>query len=154
MHLTNVLIPTCVRGFDLDAERFDVDMQNGTVAQISRAQIAPDSVASGTLLPCLVDAHVHIDKTYVVDEVGAADGDLFKAITLMGQHRASWTTLDITMRMQRAVSDAYCHGLSSGARARLGNDPRDRAPHTRLSRGGAVRHVDDNQFDDCSAGFH
>ena len=110
MHLTNVLIPTCVRGFDLDAERFDVDMQNGTVAQISRAQIAPDSVASGTLLPCLADAHVHIDKTYVVDEVGAADGDLFKAITLMGQHRASWTTLDITMRMQRAVSDAYRHG--------------------------------------------
>ena len=110
MHLTNVLIPTCVRGFDLDAERFDVDMQNGTVAQISRAQIAPDSIASGTLLPCLVDAHVHIDKTYVVDEVGAADGDLFKAITLMGQHRASWTTLDITMRMQRAVSDAYRHG--------------------------------------------
>lgn len=110
MQLENVIIPACVRGFTLDGDRFDVDIQNGVVTEVKRAQAAPDSVASGTLIPCLVDAHVHIDKTYVVDDVGAADGDLFKAITLMGQHRTSWTTADITLRMQRAVNDAYRHG--------------------------------------------
>ena len=110
MQLENVIIPACVRGFALSADRFDVQIHNGAVTQISPAQAAPDSIASGTLLPCLADAHVHIDKTYVVDEVGAADGDLFKAISLMGQHRANWTTRDISQRMQRAIEDAYRHG--------------------------------------------
>lgn len=110
MQLNNVIIPFCVRGFSLDAVRFDIEIQNGAIAQIIRAHAAPDLIALGTLLPCLVDAHVHIDKTYVVDEVGAADGDLFKAITLMGQHRAGWTALDIGARMQRALQEAYVHG--------------------------------------------
>ena len=110
MLLENVIIPACVRGFTSSANRFDVEIQNGAVADIKTAQQAPDSVASGTLLPCLVDAHVHIDKTYVVDEVGAADGDLFKAINLMSQHREKWTTQAISERMQRAIEDAYKHG--------------------------------------------
>lgn len=110
MQLENVIIPGCVRGFALNAERFDVDIENGAVTRLLPSKEAPNSVALGTLLPCLADAHVHIDKTYVVDEVGAADGDLFKAITLMGQHRASWTTEAIAGRMQRAVEGAYQHG--------------------------------------------
>ena len=110
VRLENVIIPPCVRGFASGDQRFDIDIQNGVIAQLNRAQAAPVFVAAGTLIPCPVDAHVHIDKTYVVDEVGAADGDLFKAITLMGQHRARWTAADITGRMQRAVQDAYQHG--------------------------------------------
>ena len=99
-----------MRGFSLNAERFDIEVINGAVAHIKRAQAAPESIASGTLLPCLVDAHVHIDKTYVVDEVGAADGDLFKAITLMSQNREKWTAQVIAARMERAMKDAYQHG--------------------------------------------
>ena len=110
MLLKNVIIPPCVRGFDIRAERFDVLIKKGAVAQINRAQAAPESVATGTLIPCLVDAHVHIDKTYVVQEVGAADGDLAKAIELMGKHRAGWTADDIAPRMERALQNAYDHG--------------------------------------------
>ena len=110
MQLENVIIPGCVRGFASNADRFDVLIQNGVVAHIKRAQAASESIASGTLIPCLVDAHVHIDKTYVVHEVGAADGDLRKAIELMGKHRANWTAADITQRMERALQDAYNHG--------------------------------------------
>ena len=110
MLIQNVIIPPCVRGFTLDASRFDVEILNGSVADIKPAQAALESIASGTLIPCLVDAHVHIDKTYVVGEVGAADGDLSKAIELMSQHRANWTALDITQRMERALQDAYQHG--------------------------------------------
>ena len=87
MHLNNVVIPECVRGFSLNADRFDVTIENGVIVQIKQADATSPLVASGTLLPCLVDLHVHIDKTYVVGEVGAADGNLFKAITMMGQHR-------------------------------------------------------------------
>ena len=110
MLLQNVIIAQCVRGFTLEASRFDIEILNGSVVDINRARAAPESIASGTLIPCLVDAHVHIDKTYVVGEVGAADGDLSKAIDLMSQHRAGWTALDITQRMERALQDAYQHG--------------------------------------------
>ena len=110
MLFENVIIPPCVRGFSLEADRFDVEILNGAVAHIKRAQAAPDSVASGTLIPCLVDAHVHIDKTYVVEETGAADGDLAKAIEMMGRHRAAWTAQDISLRMERALQNAYDHG--------------------------------------------
>lgn len=87
-----------------------MEILNGAVVHINRAQAAPESIATGTLIPCLVDAHVHIDKTYVVREVGAADGDLSKAIELMSQHRTKWTASDITQRMERALQDAYQHG--------------------------------------------
>ena len=33
MLLENVIIPPCVRGFAIDAERFDVLIQNGAIAQ-------------------------------------------------------------------------------------------------------------------------
>ncbi len=111
MRLENVIIPACVFGFKPNAGRFDIEIKNSVVAHIERAQAAPDSIASGTLLPCLAHAHVQIDKTYVVDHVGAADGDLFKAIMLMAQHRTRWTAPDITARMQRAMLEAYRHGL-------------------------------------------
>ena len=110
MLIENVIIPASMRGFALDADRFDVLIRNGAVAHITRAQAASETVASGTLIPCLVDAHVHIDKTYVVHEVGAADGDLTKAIELMGQHRAGWTAEGIAPRMERALQDAYNYG--------------------------------------------
>ena len=110
MLIKNVIIPACVRGFSAGADRFDVGIENGVVALMVPAQAAPGSTASGTLLPCLVDVHVHIDKTYVVDEVGAVNGDLFKAIALMGEHRAKRTAADTASRMQRAVHEAYSHG--------------------------------------------
>jgi cytosine/creatinine deaminase len=62
------------------------------------------------LLPAFVDLHLHIDKTFVVDEVGAAEGDLFAAIERMAQHRDGWSAAQIESRMQRALEEAYAHG--------------------------------------------
>ena len=110
--LENVLIPACVRGFatDTQATTFDVRLENGLVAEIQPTRLTGQSVPSGTLLPGLVDAHVHIDKTFVVDETGAPDGDLFKAIALMAEHRKRWSGDDIRARMERALSQAYACG--------------------------------------------
>ncbi len=62
------------------------------------------------LIPALVDLHTHLDKTYVVQQVGAADGDLFKAIGLMAEHRAHWSGAEISLRMARALGEAYAAG--------------------------------------------
>jgi cytosine/creatinine deaminase len=110
MKLERVIIPPSVRGFDAEASLFDVYIENGAVAGVNAAQSAINKVANGMLLPAFVDLHVHIDKTYVVNEVGAADGDLFQAINLMAQHRSRWTQDDIRTRMERALQDAYTHG--------------------------------------------
>ena len=135
MLLHNVGIPACVRGFASDADRFNVTIHDGVVTDIepfvttalTSASASASASASGLLIPAMADLHVHIDKTYVVDEVGAADGDLFKAIRQMAAHRDGWTAEVIHQRMARALSEAY----RSGTRAlRTHLDwPDARTPH-------------------------
>ena len=114
MKLESVRIPHGLRGsaigsaFDADA-LFDVAIVDGHVAAITPA-INPCAGTGGLLLSGLVDAHTHIDKGYTVQEVGAAQGNLFDAIRRMEAHRAGWTSAVIEARMQRAVNDAWHHG--------------------------------------------
>jgi cytosine/creatinine deaminase len=109
MELHSVLIPHAVRGFASDTIYFDVSIQNGQVAGIESARSATKNIAS-MLLPAFVDLHVHIDKTFVVDEVGAAEGDLYAAIDRMAKHRDGWSAEHIESRMQRALTEAYANG--------------------------------------------
>jgi cytosine/creatinine deaminase len=114
-----VQIPRCVRGFSsgaLDTDLFDIFIENQALAHIKRAPSAHDLIADRAqpparmLLPAFADLHLHIDKTFVVDEVGAAEGDLFAAIERMAQHRDGWSAEQIESRMQRALEEAYAHG--------------------------------------------
>lgn len=114
IELKNCLIPPSIRGFESAATRFDIRIDDGhlTDLRVSRtAHLSGESDgATGTLIPALADLHVHLDKTYVVKQVGAADGDLFKAITLMAEHRDRWSGPDIYQRMHRAVEEAHAAG--------------------------------------------
>lgn len=109
MQLDSVRIPPRLRGFDdgLPAgQAYDVQLDGARVGAI-RPSGAP---ARGTLLPALVDAHVHLDKTYLVERTGAAEGDLFTAIGLMAVARAGWTASDLEARMSRAIEEAWRAG--------------------------------------------
>jgi cytosine/creatinine deaminase len=110
--LLGVQIPRSVRGFASEADFFDIYIENQSVAGIKPAQGAIESGAfeSRMLLPAFVDLHLHIDKTFVVDEVGAAEGDLFAAIERMAKHRDGWSAHQIESRMQRALTEAYANG--------------------------------------------
>lgn len=113
--INNVRIPRSVRGFDStaqDTDGFDILIENQAIALIKPAHIAPDLIVNSVrmLLPAFVDVHLHIDKTFVVDEVGAAEGDLFAAIERMAQHRDGWSAEQIESRMQRALNEAYANG--------------------------------------------
>lgn len=110
MKLRQVIIPRCVRGFPSEAALFDVQIANGVVASIEPCAAAGGALASGTLLPALVDMHVHLDKTHVVELTGSCDGDLFRAIDLMAAHRASWSIDDIGARMETALKQAFACG--------------------------------------------
>jgi cytosine/creatinine deaminase len=110
--IQGVQIPPSVRGFASEAHAFDIYIEKGLLAHIRPAQGAMDSVANSAqmLLPAFVDMHLHIDKTFVVNEVGAAEGDLFAAIERMAKHRDGWTPEQIESRMQRALEEAYANG--------------------------------------------
>jgi cytosine/creatinine deaminase len=114
MKLEKLWIPASVRGFESEADVFDVLIENQTVVSLLPSNTLADSrvkaLASGALLPCFADLHVHIDKTFVVQDTGAADGDLFKAIGIMAEHRAQWSAAEIAGRMDRALQQAYANG--------------------------------------------
>lgn len=72
--------------------------------------VVPHDARGGLLLPCFADIHTHIDKSHVIGETGAVDGDLFAAIERMAEHRAGWTADRVAARMQRALGEAWSHG--------------------------------------------
>ncbi len=110
--IANVQIPRCVRGFDSASDLFDVFIEKDHIAGIEPARSAINSGVSRPqmLLPAFVDLHVHVDKTFVVDEVGAAEGDLYAAIERMAKHRDGWSAEQIEIRMERALQEAYSLG--------------------------------------------
>ena len=110
MQISGVLIPSNLRGFASNANLFDLTI---TGTKVTAIKPSTAQQPSGTLIPCTVDLHTHIDKTFVVQETGAANGDLFTAIEQMGLHRARWTESAIHERMTSALTQAY----QSGTRA-------------------------------------
>ncbi|KQW57974.1 amidohydrolase family protein [Variovorax sp. Root411] len=112
MRLEALRIPVRLRGFAAgDAQLFDVTLADDKVGSIVAS--AQQQHARGTLLSALVEAHAHIDKNYTVQDVGAAQGNLFAAIDRMNKHRDSWTGESLRLRMERALHDAW----QSGTRA-------------------------------------
>jgi cytosine/creatinine deaminase len=107
-----VAIPPGLRGFATDSasasadQAFAVTLEGGRIAGIVPVAGRPN----GTLLSGFVDLHVHLDKNYTVERTGAAQGDLFKAITRIVEERSRWTSVDLHERMLRALADAYACG--------------------------------------------
>jgi cytosine/creatinine deaminase len=111
MKIEAVLIPDCVREAGLKGSVFDVQIEHGRVAAITSC--VPGTQAQGTLLPGLVDLHLHLDKSYTVHETGPANGDLFRAIDMIAKNRTTWTAKGLEQRMSRALQEAF----QSGTRA-------------------------------------
>jgi cytosine deaminase len=106
MHLHRLLVPARVRAFNdgrPDSQAYDVVLDGACVAAITPV----DGPAQGLLLPALVDAHTHLDKSYTVERVGSVQGDLFAAIAAMAQAREAFTAADLHARMERALADAW-----------------------------------------------
>jgi cytosine deaminase len=109
MKLEALRIPAPLRGFAAgEAQLFDIALAGDRVESVVPS--AQQAQARGTLLSALVDAHAHIDKNYTVQDVGAAQGDLFAAIERMNRHRESWTGESLRLRMERALNDAWRSG--------------------------------------------
>lgn len=106
MKLQAVHIPAALRGRGVPVSAhgvFDVRVDGAHVTQV----LSTDAAPHGVLLSALVDAHTHIDKGYCVQEVGAAQGDLFAAIRRMAAYRDGLTAPVLRERMGRALDEAW-----------------------------------------------
>ena len=100
-------------------ERLAAVWLNGAVADVTVAggRIAAIDPAAGPaqamLLPPLVDAHVHLDKTHAVDRIPARPKSLSEAIDLAAADKARWTDADLRARASRALAEAEAHGIAA-----------------------------------------
>ena len=109
------LLPAHWPGNNGQPELADINMANGLIVSLqpSSAAAAPGwDLAGALVLPTLVDAHTHLDKTFTLPRMGAIEPGLLGAIAAMMHDRSSWTTTDIRQRAGQALQWAYSAGVS------------------------------------------
>ena len=68
-------------------------------------------LAGAPVLPGLVDAHTHIDKTFTMHRFHGVQPGLLHAITAMASHRLTWTAADVRQRASTALAWAFEAGV-------------------------------------------
>ena len=69
-------------------------------------------LAGSVVLPTLVEAHTHLDKTFTLPRMVAVEPGLLGAIAAMMHDRSSWTPQDVAQRAGQALQWAYAAGVS------------------------------------------
>lgn len=72
---------------------------------------APWHLHGAPVLPGLVEAHTHIDKTFTLPRLGTVPPGLLAAIEAMKVDRAKWTATDVRERAGRALRWAESAGV-------------------------------------------
>jgi cytosine/creatinine deaminase len=98
----------------------DLHIEHGKIARISPQVEALDSTSQAQsldlegalLLPSLVDAHTHLDKTLTLSRMGPVGPGLLNAIQAMMHDRAAWTPEDVKQRASQALGMAWSAGVT------------------------------------------
>jgi cytosine deaminase len=96
--------------------RADLHLERGRVGTLRPSSGAPPADGAWQLdgspvLPGLVDAHVHLDKTFTLDRAPATRPGLLGALEAMHRDRPGWTAPDLEARATRALQWAYAAGV-------------------------------------------
>lgn len=103
----------------------DIDWQHGRITRVAphlpphtpsplpsvSSTDAVVDVAGAPVLPGLVDAHLHLDKTFTLSRLGAIRPGLLGAIEAMMADRRTWTATDVRQRASRALQLAHQAGV-------------------------------------------
>jgi cytosine/creatinine deaminase len=96
-------------------ELADIHIANGLITKIQPSATTPApswDLAGALVLPALVDAHTHLDKTFTLSRMGSITPGLLGAIEAMMLDRRGWTVADIEQRASQALQWAYSAGVS------------------------------------------
>lgn len=82
-----------------------------TLAEGRIAAITPTpGPASRTVIPLLVEPHVHLDKAFTISRARADKPGLFGAIEAMAADKANWTPADLRSRIEAGMREAWAAG--------------------------------------------
>ena len=95
-----------------------LSLHQGRVSAVQPMQTPVAASASGPVwdlqgapvLPGLVDAHTHLDKTFTLPRMGRVQPGLLGAIDAMMADRTGWTPADVHARASRALAWAHAAG--------------------------------------------
>jgi cytosine deaminase len=108
--------------------RYDIAMQDGVIREIASridGAAGAEIMADGRLVvPAFVDAHLHVDKTFVMDglALGPSNLTLPEAVAAMGRAKAAYTPDDLVRRGRLTLGRALRHGTTA-IRAQCDVDP-------------------------------
>jgi cytosine/creatinine deaminase len=97
----------------------DIRITQGRIVSITPCVNNSDATAAkgwdlkgALVLPALVDAHTHLDKTFTLPRLGAVEPGLLGAISAMMQDRSGWTPADVKQRATQALQWASSAGVN------------------------------------------
>ena len=104
-----------VRRAGLPGGIFDIGIAGGRIAAIERhlACDAPETDAEGCWVTAgLVETHIHLDKSCILDRCAAAEGSVQEAVRLTKAAKAGFTAEDVYARGKRTLERCLCHGTT------------------------------------------
>lgn len=121
--LVNARLPACLTSTRASSDeeglaRVDLTIVDRRIASIAAHAHAagaalPDDVDAqgGIVMPCFVDAHVHLDKGHIAPRAPNPDGSFAAALATVAADRAAhWSAADVRARMEFGLKCAYAHG--------------------------------------------
>jgi cytosine deaminase len=91
----------------------DIGISRGRIAVIAPglACDAPETDAAGRLVVGgLVETHIHLDKTCILDRCRASEGSVAEAVRLTAAAKRHFTPEDVYARGRRTLERCICHG--------------------------------------------
>jgi len=98
-----------LEGVLLAGRAVDIEIEAGRIARI----VPTTAPARATILPLLVDAHLHLDKTHTVERLPRRPRGLLEAIEASAADRAAWTEADVRARALRALRQCEAQGIGA-----------------------------------------
>jgi cytosine deaminase len=118
-----------LRGAHLDGVSgpADIAIRDGRIAAIASdlpaGDAAVEDISGNTVLPGLVETHIHLDKSCIIDRCHIVEGTLQEAIAETARAKAAFTEPDIETRARRTLEKAILAGTQF-MRTHVEVDPR------------------------------
>ncbi len=121
MRLHNVVLP------GKPSQKWDVDVEGGTIRSVSPAADAASSPPS-LVLPSLCHPHIHLDKPYLLtcgcrpephddypdySDLAPKTGSLAEALRTTKQAKTRYTAADLYQRGAQLLAAGYAHGVTA-----------------------------------------
>ncbi len=107
------MIDHVVRRAALAGGLFDIGISAGRIVAIEPGLVcdAPETDAGGCWVTAgLVETHIHLDKSCILDRCQASEGSVLEAVRLTSAAKRDFTTDDVYRRGRRTLEKCLCHG--------------------------------------------